>query len=152
MVERLNQISNKLNKKIKKKLNEKTKDTHQIFETVFKGSILGCRKSHTKSKSNRRCCFPSGECPTHLSLVAFNISVMAIHFSRICEELIIWSSSQFNYAQLPEELCTGSSIMPQKKNPDMAELVRGGSAKTVGNLMTLLSLSTGSIQDVPFRS
>jgi argininosuccinate lyase len=69
--------------------------------------------------------------------VAFNISVMAIHFSRICEELIIWSSSQFNYAQ---ELCTGSSIMPQKKNPDMAELVRGGSAKTVGNLMTLLSL------------
>ena len=72
--------------------------------------------------------------------VAFNISVMAIHFSRICEELIIWSSSQFNYAQLPEELCTGSSIMPQKKNPDMAELVRGGSAKTVGNLMTLLSL------------
>ena len=72
--------------------------------------------------------------------VAFNVSVMAIHFSRICEELIIWSSSQFNYAQLPEELCTGSSIMPQKKNPDMAELVRGGSAKTVGNLMTLLSL------------
>lgn len=72
--------------------------------------------------------------------VAFNISVMAIHFSRICEELIIWSSSQFNYAQLPEELCTGSSIMPQKKNPDMAELVRGGSSKTIGNLVTLLSL------------
>jgi argininosuccinate lyase len=65
---------------------------------------------------------------------------MAVHFSRICEELIIWSSTQFNYAQLPEELCTGSSIMPQKKNPDMAELVRGGSAKTIGNLMTLLSL------------
>jgi argininosuccinate lyase len=70
----------------------------------------------------------------------FNLSVLSIHFSRICEELIIWSSSQFNYVQLPEELCTGSSIMPQKKNPDMAELVRGGSAKPLGNLMTLLSL------------
>ena len=70
----------------------------------------------------------------------FNLSILSIHFSRICEELIIWASSQFNYVQLPEELCTGSSIMPQKKNPDMAELVRGGSAKTLGNLMTLLSL------------
>jgi len=56
--------------------------------------------------------------------VAFNISVMAIHFSRICEELIIWSSSQFNYAQLPEELCTGSSIMPQKKNPAALEHIK----------------------------
>ena len=51
----------------------------------------------------------------------FNISLTSIHLSRIAEEFIIWSSSQFNYLQLPEELCTGSSIMPQKKNPDMAE-------------------------------
>ena len=70
----------------------------------------------------------------------FNISLMGIHLSRISEELIIWSSSQFDYVDLPEELCTGSSIMPQKKNPDMAELVRGGSSKTIGNLVTLLSL------------
>ena len=70
----------------------------------------------------------------------FNISLMSVHLSRISEELIIWSSSQFDYVDLPEELCTGSSIMPQKKNPDMAELVRGGSSKTIGNLVTLLSL------------
>ena len=70
----------------------------------------------------------------------FNISLMGVHLSRIAEELIIWSSSQFNYVELPEELCTGSSIMPQKKNPDMAELVRGGSSKTIGNLVSLLSL------------
>ena len=70
----------------------------------------------------------------------FNISLTSIHLSRIAEEFIIWSSSQFNYLQLPEELCTGSSIMPQKKNPDMAELVRGGAAKTIGNLVALLSL------------
>ena len=69
----------------------------------------------------------------------FNISLTSIHLSRIAEEFIIWSSSQFNYLQLPEELCTGSSIMPQKKNPDMAELVRGGAAKTIGNLVALLS-------------
>ncbi len=70
----------------------------------------------------------------------FNISLMGVHLSRIAEELIIWSSSQFDYVELPEELCTGSSIMPQKKNPDMAELVRGGSSKTIGNLVSLLSL------------
>ena len=63
-----------------------------------------------------------------------------MHLSRICEELIIWSTSQFNYVSLPEELCTGSSIMPQKKNPDMAELIRGGTAMTLGNLFTLLGL------------
>ena len=67
----------------------------------------------------------------------FNISLTSIHLSRIAEEFIIWSSSQFNYLQLPEELCAGSSIMPQKKNPDMAELVRGGAAKTIGNLVAL---------------
>ena len=72
--------------------------------------------------------------------MVFNISLMGVHLSRIAEELIIWSSSQFDYVELPEELCTGSSIMPQKKNPDMAELVRGGSSKTIGNLVSLLSL------------
>ena len=70
----------------------------------------------------------------------FNISLTAVHLSRISEEFIIWSSTQFNYLELPEELCTGSSIMPQKRNPDMAELVRGGAAQTIGNLMALLSL------------
>ena len=68
------------------------------------------------------------------------LSILGIHLSRICEEIIIWASSQFNYLELSDEVCTGSSIMPQKKNPDMAELIRGGSSKTVANLVGLLAL------------
>ena len=68
------------------------------------------------------------------------LSIIGIHLSRICEEIVIWSSSQFNYVELSDEFCTGSSIMPQKKNPDMAELIRGGSSKTIANLTGLLAL------------
>ena len=68
------------------------------------------------------------------------LSIVGIHLSRICEEIIIWSSSQYDYINLSDEVCTGSSIMPQKKNPDMAELIRGGSARTIANLMGLLSM------------
>ena len=67
-------------------------------------------------------------------------SLLGIHLSRINEELILWSSSQFNYIELSEEFCTGSSIMPQKKNPDIAELLRGGSSKPISYLMGILSL------------
>jgi argininosuccinate lyase len=68
------------------------------------------------------------------------LSIVGIHLSRICEEIIIWSSSQYDYINLSDEVCTGSSIMPQKKNPDMAELIRGGSARTIANLTGLLSM------------
>ena len=68
------------------------------------------------------------------------LSILGIHLSRICEEIVLWSSSQFEYVHLSDEVCTGSSIMPQKKNPDVAELIRGGSSKTIANLMGLLSL------------
>jgi argininosuccinate lyase len=71
---------------------------------------------------------------------AANASILGVHLSRICEELVLWSSSQFNYVQLSDEFCTGSSIMPQKKNPDVAELIRGGSSKTIASLMGILSL------------
>ena len=72
--------------------------------------------------------------------LASSLSIVGIHLSRICEEIIIWSSSQYSYIYLSDEVCTGSSIMPQKKNPDMAELIRGGASKTIANLMGLLSL------------
>ncbi len=72
-----------------------------------------------------------------------NISILGIHLSRINEELILWSSSQFNYVDLPDEFCTGSSIMPQKKNPDVSELMRGGSSRAISNLMGLLTLMKG---------
>ena len=72
--------------------------------------------------------------------LASSLSIVGIHLSRICEEIILWSSSQYSYICLSDEVCTGSSIMPQKKNPDMAELIRGGASKTIANLMGLLSL------------
>ena len=70
-------------------------------------------------------------------------SVAAItmtHFSRWCEELILWSSDQFDFVELPDRFCTGSSIMPQKKNPDVPELIRGKTGRTTGNLISLLTL------------
>ncbi len=69
-----------------------------------------------------------------------NISILMMHLSRFCEEIILWSSAQFNFIELSDSFCTGSSIMPQKKNPDIAELIRGKSARVFGNLNTLLVL------------
>ena len=67
-------------------------------------------------------------------------SILMMHMSRMSEELIIWSSAQFNFITLSDSFCTGSSIMPQKKNPDVPELVRGKSARVFGHLMSLLTL------------
>ena len=62
------------------------------------------------------------------------------HLSRMSEELVLWTSAQFNFIQLPDRFCTGSSIMPQKKNPDVPELVRGKSGRVNGHLIALLTL------------
>jgi len=67
-------------------------------------------------------------------------SICMVHFSRISEELILWSSSEFNFIELPDSFATGSSIMPQKKNPDVPELVRGKTGRVFGNLMALLTI------------
>jgi argininosuccinate lyase len=61
-----------------------------------------------------------------------------IHLTRFCEELVLWSSVQFNFITLSDSFCTGSSIMPQKKNPDVPELIRGKSGRVVGSLVNLL--------------
>jgi len=66
-----------------------------------------------------------------------------MHLSRMSEELVLWTSAQFNFIELPDRFCTGSSIMPQKKNPDVPELVRGKAGRTYGNLMSLLTLMKG---------
>jgi argininosuccinate lyase len=66
-----------------------------------------------------------------------------VHLSRFSEELVLWSSAQFNFIELPDRFCTGSSIMPQKKNPDVPELVRGKSGRVIGNLVSLLTLMKG---------
>lgn len=67
-------------------------------------------------------------------------SLLLMHLSRFSEELILWTSAQFNFINLPDRFCTGSSIMPQKKNPDVPELVRGKSGRVFGHLMSLLVL------------
>ena len=67
-------------------------------------------------------------------------ALIMMHLSRFSEELILWSSAQFNFIELPDRFCTGSSIMPQKKNPDVPELVRGKSGRVTGHLMSLLML------------
>ena len=67
-------------------------------------------------------------------------SICMIHFSRLSEELILWSTSEFHFIELPDSFATGSSIMPQKKNPDVPELVRGKTGAVIGNLMALLSM------------
>ncbi|MGB9671406.1 MAG: argininosuccinate lyase [Halothiobacillaceae bacterium] len=67
-------------------------------------------------------------------------SLIMVHLSRMAEELILWSSAQFGFVDLPDRFCTGSSIMPQKKNPDVPELVRGKSGRVVGALVSLLML------------
>jgi argininosuccinate lyase len=66
-----------------------------------------------------------------------------IHLSRMGEELVLWMSQEFQYVDLPDAFCTGSSIMPQKKNPDVAELVRGKAGRVTGDLVTLLMTLKG---------
>jgi argininosuccinate lyase len=66
-----------------------------------------------------------------------------VHLSRLAEELVLWSSPRFGFVRLPDRYCTGSSIMPQKKNPDVPELVRGKSARVIGSVVALLTLMKG---------
>jgi len=70
-------------------------------------------------------------------------TLIQLHLSRLSEELVLWSSEEFGFADLSDSFCTGSSIMPQKKNPDIPELIRGKSGRVVGNLMSLITLIKG---------
>jgi|TARA_Y100000310_G_C20698483_1_gene827435 argininosuccinate lyase len=94
------------------------------------------------------------ECPSANSLdsvsdrdfaieFAATASLIMVHLSRWCEELVLWVSPQFDFIELPDRFCTGSSIMPQKKNADVAELIRGKSGRVYGDLMSLLTLMKG---------
>ncbi len=70
-------------------------------------------------------------------------AIAMVHLSRMAGELVLWSSPEFSFVELPDSCCTGSSIMPQKKNPDVAELVRGKTGRVVGNLVSLLVVMKG---------
>ncbi len=73
----------------------------------------------------------------------FDLSVIALHLSGWAEEWILWATTEFNFLELPDAFCTGSSIMPHKKNPDVLELIRGKAARVVGDLQQLLVLVRG---------
>ncbi|KEO81615.1 argininosuccinate lyase [Tumebacillus flagellatus] len=72
-----------------------------------------------------------------------NASILMMHLSRFCEELVLWSSTEFSFVELDDAYCTGSSIMPQKKNPDVAELIRGKTGRVYGDLIGLLTVLKG---------
>lgn len=72
-----------------------------------------------------------------------NLSILIIHLSRFCEEIILWCSWEFKFIELDDAYATGSSIMPQKKNPDIAELIRGKTGRVIGDLVTLLTMMKG---------
>jgi argininosuccinate lyase len=72
-----------------------------------------------------------------------NCTMIQLHLSRLSEELVLWSTQEFSFVDISDKFCTGSSIMPQKKNPDIPELIRGKSGRVVGSLMCLLTLVKG---------
>jgi argininosuccinate lyase len=70
-------------------------------------------------------------------------ALIAVHLSRLSEDVILWASAEFNFIKIADAYTTGSSLMPQKRNPDVAELTRGKSARVIGNLVSLLTLLKG---------
>ncbi|MDD4980880.1 MAG: argininosuccinate lyase [Candidatus Omnitrophica bacterium] len=71
------------------------------------------------------------------------LSILAMHLSRLAEDLIIWSTKEFDFVEINESFCTGSSLMPQKKNPDVLELIRGYAGRLYGNLVSVLTMMKG---------
>ena len=95
-----------------------------------------------------------GAGPTHNSLdavsdrdfaaeIAFACALACVHLSRLGEELVLWSTTEFGFVRLGEGYCSGSSLMPQKRNPDIAELLRGKPARAIGDVVALLTISKG---------
>ena len=74
---------------------------------------------------------------------ASDLSILQMHLSRACEEIVLWSTTEFNFLELSEKLSTGSSIMPQKKNPDFAELIRGKTGRVYGDMLALFTMMKG---------
>ena len=79
--------------------------------------------------------------------LASDLSILMMHLSRLSEEIVLWCSWEFQFVELDDAFATGSSIMPQKKNPDVTELIRGKTGRVYGDLMTLLSMMKMCIRD-----
>lgn len=79
----------------------------------------------------------------YVAEVIFDLSLVMMHMSRLCEDMILWSTDEFKYLEISDAFTTGSSIMPQKKNPDVAELIRGKTGRVYGDLMAILTILKG---------
>ncbi len=132
---------------------DRLKDYEKRLKVLPLGSsaFAGCGFKIDRKKLAKKLGFKS---PTRNSVFAvssrdfvaeilFILSLIMLDLSRLSEELIIWMTQEFGFIDLPDRLCTGSSIMPQKKNPDSAELIRGKTAGVAGNLFQLLTLIKG---------
>ena len=71
------------------------------------------------------------------------LAIFAMNISRLSEDIILWMSQEFSFVMLPDAYCTGSSLMPQKKNPDIAEISRGKTGRIYGSLMSILTICKG---------
>ena len=109
-----------------------TYDTDRVYEAELLGFPEVCRNS-IDAVSDRDFC---------IELLS-DLSLVAMHLSRFSEEVILWASWEFKFIELSDEYTTGSSIMPQKKNPDMAELCRGKAGRIYGDLMAMLTIMKG---------
>jgi argininosuccinate lyase len=79
----------------------------------------------------------------YIAEVIFDLSLVMMHMSRLCEDMILWSTDEFKYLEISDAFTTGSSIMPQKKNPDVPELIRGKTGRVYGDLMAILTILKG---------
>jgi len=116
------------------------------------GALAGTGLPIDRARTANELKFSAG--PTHNSLdavsdrdfaaeIAFAAALMAVHLSRLGEELVLWSTTEFGFVRLGEGYCSGSSLMPQKRNPDIAELLRGKSGRAIGDVVALLTISKG---------
>lgn len=121
------------------------------FCPLGSGALAGTTFPINREMTAKRLCFKK-PCENYIDAVsdrdfclelASALSIIMVHLSRFSEEIILWSSSEFGFIELDDAYCTGSSIMPQKKNPDVAELVRGKAGRVFGNNMALLTMMKG---------
>ncbi len=119
-----------------------------LFLPLGSGALAGTTYPIDREFVSRKLSF-NGVCPNSIDGVsdrdfamelANDLAIISVHLSRLGEELVLWSSGEFGFVSLSDDFSTGSSIMPQKKNPDIAELIRGKSARVIGNSNALLCL------------
>jgi len=104
--------------------------------------LLGFVDAHGRPQVTQNSMDAVADRDVHIEFAAA-CAIAGVHFSRMGEDLILWSSAEFKFVDMPDAFATGSSLMPQKKNPDACELLRGKSARLQGNLHTLLTLAKG---------